>query len=238
MTEVKALTIAGTEKLSKDVQDLLYKNLEEGKRGIDFRPPLYKIDHKGLVFMLDGSTDKKKVLEGVVVLKQKIRGIWEEGSPVPVCSSFDGVTGNDRVKQDIGITCAACPSNVWGSGKDGKGKACKEMRRVLLVESLDNLYPVVFTVPPTSLKIFDMFFSNLYHKKIPLLMVNIKFSLDRASGGGYDFAKIRPELAVDVNDQPITLTDPQIRRVAAIEKEFKKQFEAMDIEVDKDLTTE
>jgi hypothetical protein len=201
---------------------ILTEDFQEEKDGINFKPPRYVIEHKGMNFMLvsDGST--KKTLEGVIVLKQKVRGLWNEGDQKPICSSFDGVVGLERMVE-AERTCIDCQHNQWGSGKGGNGKNCKEMRRVLIVEKSDDLFPVTLTIPPTSLNIFDNFISALIHKKIPLLATNIKFSLDPAEGSGFKYAKIRLELGE-------FLTEAQIIKVAKIKEQFKQKFAASDLD--------
>ena len=53
--------------------------------------------------------------------------------------------------------CAECPLNQWGSG-NGRGKACKDLRRlIVLVEGWSM--PAIMTLPPTSVKAFDTYAS-------------------------------------------------------------------------------
>lgn len=68
----------------------------------------------------------------------------------PVCSSDDGFSGIESATGEI-KNCADCPNNQWGSTeKGGRGKACKNMRRLyILVEGSDM--PIVMTLPPTSI---------------------------------------------------------------------------------------
>jgi len=68
----------------------------------------------------------------------------------PVCQSPDGYEGIDASTGEV-CTCAGCPHNQWGTDKKGgKGKACKNMRRLyIMVEGSDM--PIVMTLPPTSI---------------------------------------------------------------------------------------
>jgi hypothetical protein len=114
---------------SKDLMNidaLLEAELQTSLENIDPRPPRIKISRESQAFLMpDGSTSK--TLEGTLVFHHKARGYWEtEGQLMPTCSSLDGKAGTDENGNQK--TCANCPFNKFGSGKDGSGKACKEMR--------------------------------------------------------------------------------------------------------------
>ena len=55
---------------------------------------------------------------------------------------------------DPGGECATCYLNKWGSGKDGKGKACKNMHRVYILRE-GEMFPLLLTLPPTSIRNFS-----------------------------------------------------------------------------------
>lgn len=74
----------------------------------------------------------------------------------------------------VSDTCSACPNNQFGSALSGKGKACKNTRLVAVspIEGEDN--PIwILSVPPTSVKTFDAYVSNLAtrNKTIPVGVV-------------------------------------------------------------------
>ena len=57
--------------------------------------------------------------------------------------------------------CHGCPHNQWDTGPNGKGKACKNARRLVLLaygdeqgndENLATTAPATLKVPPTSIK--------------------------------------------------------------------------------------
>ena len=104
-------------------------------------------------------------------------------SRAPVCSSVDGVTGDGvcgfvrrRQRRHAGgcggdaevahpvladrsrmtWDCSTCPLNQWGSSGNGRGKACKEMRRLLVLPD-DSDAPVIVNLPPTSLTVWDKY---------------------------------------------------------------------------------
>lgn len=103
-----------------------------------------------------------KQIDGVVIFTHRANGFWpgaygsgEDQNQPPACASMDGKTA---IWTDTGElrSCEGCPYNEYGSGADqtgkqGRGKACKNMRRLYLMMSGDpNLY--LLTVPPTSIK--------------------------------------------------------------------------------------
>lgn len=51
-------------------------------------------------------------------------------SSKPDCYSFDGKT--PAVSDPVSESCQNCPNNVWGSGANRKGKACRDSKTLLL----------------------------------------------------------------------------------------------------------
>lgn len=101
----------------------------------------------------------------------------------PVCFAFSGAddepmaphTNSAKPQHEI---CATCPKNQWGSDpKGGAGKACKNLRRLMLVPAgevdertgkfvaptaLDSTI-LGLKVPPTSTKGFDAYIKQVAH---------------------------------------------------------------------------
>ena len=99
--------------------------------------------------------DIAKEIEGIIVYAQSINAYWEDAydgsNNLPSCSSMDGKNGVDT---STGIhSCKVCPLNEFGSGKNGKGKACKNMKRLYILRPGSPL-PVILTLPPTSIKAY------------------------------------------------------------------------------------
>ena len=119
----------------------------------------------GPAFEVQGETEDDvepmKAVEGVIVFTHRVNAYWPgtygegDGSKAPACSSMDGKTGLNADTGEV-CNCDTCPYNQYGTGIDDKGrqvkgKACKNMRRVYLLMSGDpNLY--LLTVPPTSIR--------------------------------------------------------------------------------------
>lgn len=146
--------------------------------------------------------DVCKSIRGVVVHHHKANAYWEDsastGNP-PDCTSLDGITGYGK----IGGPCADCPLNQFGSGEGGEGKACKNTERLYILLP-DRLLPVVLSLPPTSLRNWKTYKTNVISKgkRICDLFTEISLSKEsNAAGQDYSVATFRmgaplsPELA-------------------------------------------
>lgn len=209
-TNQNALILAGINTVGMtevEVQELLVilnQNFDESGAGIDFRPQRYKINKDAQVFV-DPFNKSLDELRGIVLFKQKVRGCWEEGNKIPLCSSFDaleGIDGNGNHRK-----CASCPQNAWGSGKDGKGKECKEMRRIFLMTK-EIALPIQVSFPPTSISEIDNFFSARITNRISDIQKEVKFTLTKKENRGYTFAgavlkngdDVTPKEIIAIND--------------------------------------
>lgn len=148
----------------------------------------------GLSFeVLDESGEEQAVTEitGVVLDHYPINAYWEheftgENNP-PDCSSMDSKTGT--IMEDgksIGTrSCESCPHNQWGSDpKGGKGKACKNMVRVYLLQE-GCAFPVLITLPPTSTGNWRDYMKRLAGrmKSIYGVVTRVKLEKDKSEGG-------------------------------------------------------
>lgn len=121
-----------------------------------------------------------QTIEGVIMLSHKSNGLWSKpfgsgDSKVPDCSSVDGVYGTVTETDEI-VECASCPCNAFGSAKggEGRGKACKNMRRLYIMRRGD-IFPMVLTLPPTALSAYDSYRTKvmLGRKKMANVMTRI-----------------------------------------------------------------
>lgn len=116
---------------------------------------------------------------GVIIDHYRINAYWPgaftgEGTP-PQCYSHDAKTGVG----DPGGPCDSCEYNDWGSGKEGRGRACKNMWRLYILQS-NSVLPVILTLPPTSLKAFREFLKNVtFRRRMRLTEAIIRFGLKR-----------------------------------------------------------
>lgn len=121
-----------------------------------------------------------QTIEGVIMLSHKSNGLWSKpfgsgDSKTPDCSSVDGVYGTVTETGEC-VECASCPCNAFGSAKggEGRGKACKNMRRLYIMRRGD-IFPMVLTLPPTALSAYDSYRTKvmLGRKKMANVMTRI-----------------------------------------------------------------
>ena len=151
-----------------DSASLLHQLREE--LGADFRPTFAfaKTPSSGMTaWQIKASEDDEdpeisKTIEGVILYSHKNNAYWADaldgGAPSgpPDCRSMDGVNGltaNGEI-----LDCASCVFNQFGS--DGKGKACKNGRRIYLMREGDML-PIRIDLAPTGLRPYDKYVENL-----------------------------------------------------------------------------
>lgn len=136
--------------------------------------------------------DVSKTVEGVIVLHQPCNVYFrykfgESDEKMPDCSSADGKTGTMR---DTGTEkqCATCKYNQFGSADDGNGKACQN--RIDLYILMDGgMFPVVLSLPATSIKVFKDYLKSIVFRKKKLMQVKTSISLKKAkSAGGIDYS--------------------------------------------------
>ena len=78
---------------------------------------------------------------------------YEEGvAGSPDCYSNNGVGPEPDATNPQCTTCAACPHNTWGSGKEGRGKACSDSHRLAVAPAGQVNEPLLLRVPPASLR--------------------------------------------------------------------------------------
>lgn len=141
---------------------------------------------------LTGDTDVAKSFDGIIVAWREPRAYWKlsiddgGGGAPPDCSSEDGVLGVG----DPGGACKSCPYAQFGSGKDDRGQACKQMRLLFVVRE-NSLLPIALFAPPTSIKNIRKYFMRLASENRRYSSVVTNFSLSKdTSGGGVEYSKV------------------------------------------------
>jgi hypothetical protein len=125
--------------------------------------------------------DPVKEFEAVILMSHSCNAYWPDAfgstdNKNPACASMDGKEG--MTQDGEVISCATCPYNQFGSSKagDGKGKACKNMRRLYLLREGDVL-PLVLSLPPSALAAYDKYRTRLSTAGKKSLAVMTKFTL-------------------------------------------------------------
>lgn len=160
----------------------------------------------GLAFEVPGDDpshpDVVKEIVGVIVDHHACNAYWEDkfsgGNAAPDCASLDGIVGSGVP----GGACVECEMNQWGSDPTGgKGKACKNMRRVYVLRSRDT-FPLLLTLPPTSIKNFATFLKRVLMKGLSSREVVARITLAKATnaaGINYSVAQFAVESLVPEN---------------------------------------
>lgn len=132
------------------------------------------------------------------------------------------------------FSCLSCPMNQWGSEhqrRAGKGKACKEMRRLLLL--IDGwALPAILALPPTSIKAWDAYCSALQSKRNAYFGVKTKFALDSAKAQGGETYNI-VQVSVDSQIKDVE----SLKLVGEIRRQYRELVAAMPVVAEEYETT-
>ncbi len=143
--------------------DDINQGAESDLQGIDFSlDRIIMPTGGGLSFKKSGLNGPEEVKElvGVIIFQQSANTYYKneydgQKNP-PDCYSSDGLHGNGNPGGD----CKKCPYNVFGSGKNGTGKACKN-KRVLYFQTTSSVLPFMIYIPVGSIANFNQYMKNL-----------------------------------------------------------------------------
>jgi len=202
---------------------------EEAAAGISTgAPPRIKLAGKQFT-LVDGSGNEIPVKPGdmfagpdknlympVIVLraKKEIQKAWyakkfnpnDENREAPDCFSNDGVRPDASCRAIQCDSCANCPMNAFGSGKDQNGnptagKACSDNKILAVFVPKAGVHK--FKLPPASLKNWGIYVKNLTARGIPVGNVKTLLGFDLAATfpvvtfqfGGFVPENLIPKLA-------------------------------------------
>ena len=181
-----------------------------------------------------------KELIGVIVDHHPVNAWWEkkyDGSKNPPdCSSLDGKFGIDR-RTGEKINCASCSKNQWGSDPEGSGgKWCKNMRRVYLMRE-GSPFPLLVTIPPTSLQNFgDFVAKKVIGKGITTIQILTKLTLKKDTNkNGIEYSKVVAAPAGALDKNAATMAAEYSKTIKPITRTIA--IEADDYYTDNDRTT-
>ena len=155
-----------------NVQDELRKELAGLKDKVD-PPSGFMINLKGKVFTLPNGSASDGPLTCVILdwvsENTFFEGIYNpKDIKPPVCFAVGAaplkLVPSTNATKPQHANCKDCPMNEWGSDpKGGKGKACKNTRRILVVpiDAEPGAQPWIIKSSPTSLKHFDKYVNSL-----------------------------------------------------------------------------
>ena len=169
-----------------DYEAQLAQEAEELSSRIDTSAEFPMISIKNKEFSV-GDADLGEEMDVVIIEvvneKAYYDGSYDEDNPstpacfaVGICKPNELVPSEDSPKlQDEGEGCGKCWGNEWKSADTGKGKACKDVRRLACIHvsdletNVDDIEWALLKTPPTSSGPFDKFFNGLkrVHKRPP-----------------------------------------------------------------------
>lgn len=142
---------------------------------------------------------------GVIVHHHRYSAYFAEDSSnqTPLCSSLDGEQGVDSETGEA-RRCRDCPRNAYGTGKNGRGKACKNMHQLYIVAP-GVAIPFVLSLPPTSIRsVQNYLLGTLAARQIKPWQAMTEFTLDSAQnpdGKKYSICRMRLLGRLDNADQ-------------------------------------
>ena len=181
-----ALTVQGNGYLNLADNDF-GKVMAEELDGLDVTFEKIKIPSAGsITFEVpddDGETDAVKEFSAVILYQHPLfcyyKTKYTGGNNPPDCGSFDGKTGIG----DPGGDCKSCPLNQYETADEGKGKACKNRRRIYVLRE-GEVFPLLLSLPTGSLKEFTNYLKRLLSKGKKSNNVVTRFSLQKATSSG------------------------------------------------------
>ena len=178
-------------------------DLKSNMEGVAPRLPQINIVHQAQLFTFPDETQLKE-FEGIILDTNRINAWWDQsydetgGGTPPDCFSMNGIEPDLNCNMPQAKRCAECEKNKFGS--DGRGKACKNMKRVHIMLE-DEMLPHRLTLPPSNLKAIDMYISLLTSKGMPYQLVVTNFKLKKAQNkDGIAFSEINPEKTGIITD--------------------------------------
>lgn len=204
--------------------DFTTEEIAEDMEGLQMSFPRVKIPAGGaLQFEIPSddpdNPDYEKYLVGIILYNHDNYAYWPEGSEyddnaTPLCSSVDGKLGIG----EPGGACAACALNRFGSGSEGRAKACKNMRALYLLRS-GEFMPLQVMLPPTSLTPFREFMNQSFMiRRRATFGSVIQIGLKKMSNGKDDYSVATFRRLYDLEGEDLA----QIRTYANAFKEQTK----------------
>ena len=184
MSEIEKIAQSATSPaLAKKFKEGAKENMEHVSNPyftVSIRGARFKIDNKEVG---DRGLSFEAVIEQILPVNTYYKVKFDPSNPTPPdCTSIGGVKPDATVDEPQGEKCSSCKQNQFGTGtgpdgKPSKGKACSNAKRLVVkMQGID--LPVLIQLPPTSVKEFDQYLSELTAHDLPFYAVLSTFSFD------------------------------------------------------------
>lgn len=179
-------------------------DLKENMQGIEPRFPQIAIAHSAQIFVMPDNT-KVESISCIILDMNRANAYWEAeftgGGTPPDCFSIDGVSPDHSCDKLQAQSCPECEQNKFGTDRKGRGKACKNMKRVHVIMEGEML-PYRLTLPPSSIKSVDTYVSLLTSGGTPYQLMRTRISLKQAANNdGIEYAEAVFEKLEAVTDK-------------------------------------
>lgn len=134
--------------------------------------------------LVNDEGDPRSAIEVVLLRVNKAEskvfyeGEYKKGSNAkPTCYSNNGQRPEEDSASPQAPSCAKCPHNVWGTGQNGKGFACRGTKRIAIAapDKLDD--PMLLRLPPTSIAPLREYTKTLRNYPYNSVVTRIKFDM-------------------------------------------------------------
>jgi hypothetical protein len=222
-SETQNQLVAFKEQLAKDLAEV----------GDRLAPPSgNRITTKGKVFTLPNGKQDPGPMQCVILDWRSTSlyydGAYDANNPrPPQCFAIGKIikelTPSENSPKKVHSTCEGCPMNQWGSAPVGKGKACKNGRRLAIaaVDADAETQPMIIEVSPTGIGSFEAHVNRLATQLgvLPIQVVTtISFvesstfpQLVFSTEGALDEAKIPLMMSLKETAQALVEQEPRIK---------------------------
>jgi hypothetical protein len=176
----------------------------------------------------DGEPDSVKEFSAVILFHHPLfcyyKTKYSGGNNPPDCGSFDGITGVG----DPGGDCKTCPLNKYESADEGKGKACKNRRRIYVLRE-GELFPLLLSLPTGSLKELTKYLKRLLSKGKKSNAFVTRFSLKKAtSSGGVIFSQAQFAIDRALTAEEYALIETMSEQIKTYSRNVAFEYEGSD----------
>lgn len=150
------------------------------------RIPVIKPSTGGLVMdITDPDSPELTEIQGVILYGEKNKAFYLEeyvkGSHAPPdCYSLDAKAPEKDSPKLQNPVCKTCPQNKFETARQGKGKACRDIRKLFILESVkageESIMPRRLNITPSSIGNFETYISTLVSNGLRLADVETKIT--------------------------------------------------------------